>query len=162
MHRSPGLKIRDYESAMKRIAPFNTVEDFWRIYVHLRPIGDIYMDYHLFRDGIAPTYEDPANINGGKWSLRLKKGLACPFWENIILALVGDGFNEVGDDICGAVMSVRNGEDVLSVWNKTASNGTINLKIRNIIRKCLGLKADVVMEYKAHAEKITTRQSNEQ
>lgn len=31
-------------------------------------------DYHLFKDGIKPTWEDPQNKNGGKWMVRLKKG----------------------------------------------------------------------------------------
>lgn len=132
MHRNPGSKIRDYDSAMKRVGAFSSVEDFWAIYVHLRRVNElpIISDYHLFRAGVKPTYEDPANANGGKWTLRLKKGISLRFWEDLLLAIVGDQFHDVGDDLCGAVMSVRNGEDVLSVWNKTSSNGIINLKIR--------------------------------
>lgn len=164
MHRNPGSKIRDYDSAMKRVGAFSSVEDFWAIYVHLRRVNElpIISDYHLFRAGVKPTYEDPANANGGKWTLRLKKGISLRFWEDLLLAIVGDQFHDVGDDLCGAVMSVRNGEDVLSVWNKTSSNGIINLKIRNILRKCLNLGPDVVLDYKSHAEALAESQKSAQ
>lgn len=46
-----------------------------------------------------------------------------------LLAIVGEQF-DVGDEICGAVLSIRSSEDIISVWNKTAANGRINLKIR--------------------------------
>ena len=43
---------------------------------------------------------------GGKWIIRLKKGLASRCWENLILAMLGEQFM-VGEEICGAVISVR-------------------------------------------------------
>lgn len=38
-----------------------------------------------------------------------------------VLALVGDQL-DYGDNICGAVLSVRFSEDILSVWNKNAAD----------------------------------------
>lgn len=38
--------------------------------------------------------------------MRLRKGLASRCWENMILAMLGEQFM-VGDEICGAVISVR-------------------------------------------------------
>eukprot|EP00061_Rhincodon_typus_P018368 g47520.t1 len=49
---------------------------------------------------------DEANKNGGKWIIRLRKGLASRCWENLILAMLGEQFM-VGEEICGAVVSVR-------------------------------------------------------
>lgn len=74
-------------------------------------------------------WEDAANIQGGKWIVRVKKGLASRYWENLVMAIIGDQF-DVQDEICGAVLSIRNSEDIISVWNKTSANGRINLKIR--------------------------------
>jgi hypothetical protein len=39
----------------------------------------------------------------------------------------------VGDEICGAVVSIRQNEDILSIWNKTASDGRTNMRIRSMI-----------------------------
>jgi len=50
--------------------------------------------------------QDDANKEGGKWIVRLKKGLASRCWENLILAVLGEQFM-VGDEICGAVISIR-------------------------------------------------------
>lgn len=50
--------------------------------------------------------QDDANKNGGKWIIRLRKGLASRCWENLILAMLGEQFM-VGEEICGAVVSVR-------------------------------------------------------
>jgi len=51
--------------------------------------------------------QDDANRSGGKWIIRLKKGLASRCWENLILAMLGEQFM-VGEEICGAVISIRN------------------------------------------------------
>ena len=41
-------------------------------------------DYHLFKEGIKPMWEDDANRWGGKWLVRLKKGLASKYWEDLV------------------------------------------------------------------------------
>lgn len=46
------------------------------------------------------------------------------------MAIVGDQFWNIGDELCGAVLSIRNSEDLISVWNKSSDNGRVNLKIR--------------------------------
>jgi hypothetical protein len=41
------------------------VEEFWRLYVHLRrPVDErpTVCDYHVFRNGIRPMWEDEANV----------------------------------------------------------------------------------------------------
>lgn len=50
--------------------------------------------------------QDDANKKGGKWIVRLRKSLASRCWENLILAMLGEQFM-VGDEICGAVVSIR-------------------------------------------------------
>lgn len=83
----------------------------------------------MFKDGIFPIWEDPQNKAGGKWTIRLKKGIASRYWEDILLAMIGEQF-DVGSEICGAVLSVRMNEDLISVWNKTADNQEAVNKIR--------------------------------
>jgi translation initiation factor 4E len=36
----------------------------------------------------------------------------------------------VGSEVCGAVLSVRSNEDIISIWNKTADNTEAVNKIR--------------------------------
>lgn len=145
---------------MKRFAAFQTVEHFWRIYNHLlRPDEyKVTTDYHLFKDGIKPTWEDPQNAKGGKWMVRLKKGLASRFWEELVLAIVGEQF-DVGHEICGAVCSVRNSEDIISIWNKNHDNVEATSKIRDQMRRILKLPAYIQLEYKKHQDSLVDKSS---
>jgi len=60
------------------------VEEFWSIYSHLHRPASLpnICDYHLFKEGVRPVWEDTPN--GGKWIVRLKKGLASRYWENLV------------------------------------------------------------------------------
>ena len=97
-------------------------------------------DYLLFLEAVRrPVWEDPVNERGGKWIVRLKKGVANRIWEEIVLAVIGDQFapergeGKGGDDweICGVSISVRsNNEDILAVWHKTGSDEAVKIRIR--------------------------------
>ena len=62
--------------------------------------------------------------------VRLKKGITSRYWEELILAIIGEQF-DVGHEICGAVVSIRHNEDIISVWNKNADNTEAKNKIRS-------------------------------
>ncbi|KAJ7065664.1 translation initiation factor eIF4e [Mycena amicta] len=84
-----------YEEGIKRIASFASVESFWSLQTHLVPPSGLVptTDYLLFHSSIArPVWEDPGNIMGGKWILRLRKGVADRIWEALVCAVVGDMF----------------------------------------------------------------------
>lgn len=112
----------NYDANLRLVGTFNSVEKFWSYYAHMSKPHDLvgHADIHLFKDGIRPLWEDDANKNGGKWIVRLKKGLANRCWENLILAILGEQFM-VGDEICGAVVSVR--FQVLFFKYKTSNKG---------------------------------------
>lgn len=150
----------NYEEGMTQLANFQTVEHFWRIYNHMIRPNDIKTttDYHLFKHGVSPTWEDPVNKNGGKWMVRLKKGLSSRLWEELVLAIIGEQF-DVGHEICGAVISVRHSEDIISVWNKTADNNEATTKIRDQMRRILKIPPFVSIEYKKHQDSLNDKSS---
>jgi translation initiation factor 4E len=90
---------------MENAEQCDQVEHFWRIYNHMQRPNEFKTttDFHLFKNGIKPTWEDPQNERGGKWMVRLKKGLASRYWEEVVLAIIGEQF-DVGQEICGAVV----------------------------------------------------------
>lgn len=120
----------EYEKTLHPIATVETVEHFFGVYQHLKRPSSLPLvsDYHLFKKGIRPIWEDEENKNGGKWVVRLRKGVADRYWEDLLLAIIGDQFGEASEEVCGAVLSVRNGEDILSIWAR--ANGQRVLKIR--------------------------------
>lgn len=123
----------EYEKTLHPMAACETVEEFFEIYRHLnRPSTlPLVSDYHMFKKGVRPIWEDDENKKGGKWIVRLKKGVADRYWEDLLLAMIGDQFFEASDEVCGAVLSVRNGEDILSIWTRT--DGGRVLKIRYVL-----------------------------
>jgi len=129
-YRSPGNKFQDYEKSTQKIAYFGTVEEFWCVYGHLRRPNVLphVSDYHLFKKGIRPVWEDKENRRGGKWNIRLKKGVSTRYWEELLLAIVGDQFGDAGEDLCGAVLSIRGNEDVLSVWTRVDGSSCLKIK----------------------------------
>lgn len=123
----------EYENTLHGIATVKTAEEFWQIYSHLKRPSclPVVSDYHLFKKDIRPIWEDEVNRKGGKWVVRMKKGVADRYWEDLLLSLIGDQFGDAGEDVCGAVLSMRNGEDILSIWTRT--DGGRVLKIRYIL-----------------------------
>lgn len=109
-------------------------------------------DIHLFRAGIKPVWEDAANASGGKWIIRLKKGLVNRLWEHLSLALITGALNAdgLGEEVCGVVVSVRYQEDILSIWNRSAADESKRAALKEAIKGALGLPANLQMEYKAH------------
>ncbi|CAI5720529.1 unnamed protein product [Hyaloperonospora brassicae] len=160
--RNTGNKAvsESYEKSIKGLGNFKTVQDFWKIYNHLVRPNDLpnTMDYHLFKTGIKPMWEDPANRRGGKWMVRLRKGIASRYWEDLVLAIVGEQF-DVGNEICGAVISVRYNEDIISLWNRNADNNEACHRIRDTMRKVLNLPQFVALEYKRHDTSLNDNSS---
>lgn len=189
--RTPS-KVVDYESGIKKISAFGSVESFWSLFTHMQPPSALQptTDYLLFHAGVRrPVWEDPLNLAGGKWIIRLRKGVADRLWEDLVCAVVGDQFADDGEsaprggngaaegehevlagpEICGCTISVRNSEDILSVWNK-GTDIKINARIRYVcrlrrfsspdlclfcrrdtIKRVLNLPPNIIMEYKSNS-----------
>ncbi|KAJ3890492.1 translation initiation factor eIF4e [Lentinula edodes] len=182
--RAPGNKLVSYEEGIKKISAFASVESFWSLWTHLAPPSALQptTDYLLFHDGIRrPVWEDPVNISGGKWIIRLKKGVADRIWEDLVLAVLGDQFDkcrqveengeiaaswEDGSDsgaelpeICGCTISVRQSEDIISLWNRLDGDVKIRERIRDTIRKVLHLPPSTIMEYKSNNDSMQDKSS---
>ncbi|XP_011500073.1 PREDICTED: eukaryotic translation initiation factor 4E type 2 [Ceratosolen solmsi marchali] len=155
--RNPGKlgALLSYDQNLKLIGRFASVEQFWGLYSHLSRPSELntHTDFHLFKIGIKPMWEDEANQRGGKWVVRLRKGLVSRCWENLILAMLGEQFM-VGEEICGAVVSIRFQEDIICLWNKTASDLSTTQRIRDTLRRVLHLPPTALMEYKTHNDSL--------
>uniref|UniRef100_A0A2K6EHR2 Eukaryotic translation initiation factor 4E family member 2 n=1 Tax=Propithecus coquereli TaxID=379532 RepID=A0A2K6EHR2_PROCO len=140
--RTPGhpTSSQSYEQNIEQIGTFASVEQFWRYYSHMVHPRDLtgHSDFHLFKEGIKPMWEDDANKNGGKWIIQLRKGL------NLILAMLGEQFM-VGEEICRPVVSVCFQEDIISTWSKTAM---------------LNLPPNTIMGYKTHTNNKSIKNNN--
>lgn len=59
---------------------------------------------------------------GGKFTIRLLKPVTPLLYESLLLSLIGDQFDEA-DAVVGCVLSVRQTEDILSVWVEEEGEG---------------------------------------
>ena len=54
------------------------------------PMGTV---LNVFVDGVKPVCEDPACKDGGRFSLRVPKTHTSKFWEDLLLAMIGEQFS---------------------------------------------------------------------
>ena len=104
------MEKEKYESQVKKIADFDTIEDFWSIFQHLRKPDSCIpgIEYFMFKEPIKPLWEDENNKNGGRFSIKLKHGYTTIIWEEMIFALIGGILpKEMKDQINGIVVTSR-------------------------------------------------------
>lgn len=60
-------------------------------------------------------WEDPKNIKGGRWVALIEKAKRSQkldqYWLELMMAVIGEQFEDFGDMICGAVVNVRQKND---------------------------------------------------
>jgi len=142
---------------IKQVFSFSTVEDFWRMYNNLTPPSALQQGstYSLFKDGIEPKWEDPANEKGGKWTaiIQKQKGVLDRLWLWLMLACIGQVLEEEGmENICGAVVNVRRGQDKLCVWTRDADQKETTIKIGLAVKKALELQEGFPLGYQPFAQ----------
>ena len=91
-------------------------------------------------------WEDEANQNGGRWTLRVSKGYANKLWEDLILAMIGEQFS-LENEINGIVLSIRGQGDQISIWNRNGNNKEIVEKIKQELVSILQLPENIKMDY---------------
>ncbi|KAL5229803.1 hypothetical protein ABZP36_028579 [Zizania latifolia] len=118
-------------SSLRKAYTFDTVEEFWSLYDQIfRPSKlTVNADFHLFKAGVEPKWEDPECANGGKWTVPCsRKATLETMWLETLMALIGEQFDE-SEEICGIVASVRQRGDKLALWTRTASNEAVQVNI---------------------------------
>ncbi|XP_065862993.1 eukaryotic translation initiation factor [Euphorbia lathyris] len=118
-------------TSLRNIFTFDTVEEFWCLYDQIFKPSKLTAnaDFHLFKAGVEPKWEDPECANGGKWSVTCsRKAMLDTMWLETLMALIGEQFDDSGD-ICGVVASVRQRQDKLALWTKSATNEAAQMGI---------------------------------
>ncbi|PWN23121.1 translation initiation factor eIF4e [Microstroma glucosiphilum] len=111
-----------WEAALKKVGEYRTVESFMSVFGTIKRPSTLERNanYHLFKDGIKPMWEDPANARGGKWVLTFDRKLSNPAlvdrsWIWLVLALIGEEL-DADDEVTGAVVSTRPKFDRIALW----------------------------------------------
>ncbi|XP_059474329.1 eukaryotic translation initiation factor 4E1-like [Neocloeon triangulifer] len=69
------VRTKSWEENLVEIFSIETVEDFWTMVNHITPASKLKIGtgYLLFKKGIPPMWEHPANKNGGRWFVSFEK-----------------------------------------------------------------------------------------
>ncbi|KAI0799035.1 translation initiation factor eIF 4e-like domain-containing protein [Xylaria sp. FL0933] len=115
----------NWNDLLKEVIIFNTVEEFWGIYNNIVPVSELAMksDYHLFKEGVRPEWEDPQNKHGGKWSYQFKDKRSIDInelWLQTMMAAIGETLEDEDDgEVMGVVVNVRKAFFRIGVWTRT-------------------------------------------
>jgi len=145
-------RSKPWEECLKEVATFRTVEDFWALYNHIQLASGLSWgsDYYLFKEGIQPMWEDKHNYEGGRWLFQVDKNrrneLLDQYWLELLMAVVGEQFDDHGDHVCGAVVNVRQKGDKVSLWTKDATNDDVNRRIGVVAKQKLGYTEQINFE----------------
>ena len=149
------LDKKIYETQVKKIHEFDTVEDFWGIFQHLRKPDSCKpgIEFMMFKEPIKPMWEDEYNKNGGTISIKLRKDYTTIIWEEMIFALIGGILpQEMKDEINGIVVTSRKEFNTLQIWFKTFEE-KINKDLDQCIRDLLVIPKEVNLEIKQFNKK---------
>lgn len=151
-------KSKDWKANLKIITAFDTVEDFWGLYNHIQPASKLPSgcDYSLFKEGVQPMWEDDYNKRGGRWLINLNKAQRLSdldnLWLETLLCLIGEAFEEQSDDVCGAVVNIRNKGDKLGLWTHDATRNDATKKIGFKLKERLKIPPKIALGYQAHTD----------
>lgn len=91
--------------------------------------------YNLFKSGIEPKWEDPANSAGGEWRCALpptRPENLDEYWVNTVLTVIGEGFGpDESDDIAGIVLNIKRMGFRIAIWTKSALDESLQKRIGN-------------------------------
>ncbi len=151
-------KDNDYEHSLVQVSTINTVEDFWIVQHHTKKpsLLDVGANYHLFHQGVKPMWEDPTNVQGGKWvaTLTTKDELSRldALWEDALMSAIGEYLDPVGDEVTGVVLGKRKANVKVSVWTRSKDNAEAQMAIGRQMRKELALDNSTSLEFFPHKD----------
>jgi len=134
-------------------------------------------DYHLFKAGVRPEWEDQQNKHGGKWSYQFKDKRSVnidDLWLHTMLAAIGETLEEEDDgEVMGVVVNVRKAFYRIGVWTRTTGKSIpgrgdgdvsggkgrspekakeILLAIGRRVKEALKLPANEQLEFSGHTD----------
>lgn len=154
---------KDWKDNLTNCGTFDTIENFWRIFNNLKPASQLSVNsnYHVFREGVIPMWEDPANKEGGKFVLTMpkkdsKSGRCDEWWLFTVLAIIGETLDLDGDEVCGAVVSIRKNQDRIALWLKSNNKGRCS-QVGARWKKCLEMHRTILKFQEHKAGKMTMK-----
>ncbi|KAF5002884.1 translation initiation factor 4E [Fusarium heterosporum] len=123
--KPPSGKGDNWNDLLKEVITFDSVEEFWGVYNNVAPVSELSLksDYHLFKAGVRPEWEDPQNKHGGKWSYQYKDKRNIDvdrLWLQVMMSAIGETLEDEDDgEVMGVVVNVRKAFFRIGTWTRT-------------------------------------------
>jgi len=129
---SAGDRRMSWKMNQKRISMVNTIEDFWFTYNQVKLVSSLPVGftYSVFRTGILPDRDDPANRDGGKWVASYQEEERIQIddtWLGLLDMLIGDAGIGPNKFITGAEACARKKSDKVELWVR-------NMNMENVLK----------------------------
>jgi translation initiation factor 4E len=120
-------------------------------------------NYHLFKKGVKPAWEDKRNAEGGKWIITIpkqdsRKGKVDEWWLYTTLAMIGETMDDTSNGVCGAVVSIRKNQDKLALWVNT-TNEKECMAIGKRWKVALEVSEKTPIKFQSHADAAQSQSS---
>lgn len=149
-------KSETWSDLLKPVITFNSVEEFWGIYNSIPTANQLPLksDYHLFKEGIKPEWEDASNAKGGRWQYSFSNkrevtSVINDLWLRGLLAVIGETIEDDENEVNGIVLNIRRGNIRVAVWTKDCEESKL-ITVGERFKKVLRLADDQKVEFMSH------------
>jgi hypothetical protein len=113
-------KVNDNNWSIESYIKIYEIKTYYDYLFIIRMIENITSGmFFLMKKGIVPIFEDPNNINGGYWSLRITKKDSFEYWQKILYYLCIDSISihsQYEDKINGVSISPKINNCIFKIW----------------------------------------------
>ena len=106
-------------------------------------------------------WEDEHCKDGGRWSIRVPKTHTNKYYEDLLLAMIGEQFT-CENEILGLVISLRPNQDTISLWHRSGRDqkkiDSIKADIEGIIKVEESMKLEYENFVEAQKQKLERKQ----
>ncbi|ETO35786.1 Eukaryotic translation initiation factor 4E type [Reticulomyxa filosa] len=146
-HKTEGSE--DWKKNIHQLGTFNSVESFWKHYVHLQRPQSMPHGFNVavFRANLEPAWE--SFPKGGCWIIRVSKNerFLNRLWEELLMAVIGENF--LTPELVGIVIAIRRDVANITVWNGNNNvQNDVRFRIGERLKEILNLDEESTVEYK--------------
>jgi hypothetical protein len=98
--------------------PVSCIDDFWVWWNSVKGCVTRTMSF-MMREGVHPSWDDPANIDGCIASAMVPEHMACDTFKRVVQCALGETLAVANCDINGVSMGPKRGICVIKVWMRT-------------------------------------------
>lgn len=104
------------KKSYQKIWEFHTVEEFWQFFNNFNYLHDGM--FFFMRQNVFPLWEEPENINGGSWSIKLSRKMTNDWWQELMMSLIGEYFTDTYlKDINGISITPKPNSSLIKIWH---------------------------------------------